>query len=93
MPHALALAHHDHHTTEIPKMLRTFTLTACLLCALGLAGCDREGPAEKAGERIDKSMERAGDKIERAGEKMEQAARNAGEKVEQAGEKMQEKAQ
>lgn len=74
-------------------MLRTFTLTICLLFALGLAGCDREGPAEKAGERIDKSMERAGEKIDQAGEKMEQATRNAGEKIEQAGEKVKEKAQ
>ncbi|HEX2198581.1 MAG TPA: hypothetical protein VHG88_08170 [Burkholderiales bacterium] len=35
--------------------------------ALGvLAGCDQKGPAEKAGEAIDRTVERAGDKIEDA---------------------------
>ncbi|HLS86594.1 MAG TPA: hypothetical protein VK043_09885 [Burkholderiales bacterium] len=31
-----------------------------------LAACDREGPAERAGEAIDSTVERAGDKIEDA---------------------------
>ena len=35
----------------------------------GLAACDREGPMERAGEKIDKSAEKAGDKVERATER------------------------
>jgi hypothetical protein len=31
----------------------------------GLAACEREGPMERAGEKIDRSAERAGDAIER----------------------------
>jgi predicted small lipoprotein YifL len=40
-------------------------LTAFLFFA-ALAGCDREGPAERAGEAVDRTVERAGDKIEDA---------------------------
>ena len=31
----------------------------------GLAACDREGPMERTGESIDRSVERAGDAVER----------------------------
>jgi hypothetical protein len=34
----------------------------------GLTACDKEGPMERAGEKIDKSAEKAGDKVERATE-------------------------
>ncbi len=34
--------------------------------AVGLFGCEREGPAERAGERVDETVERAGDRVERA---------------------------
>jgi predicted small lipoprotein YifL len=33
---------------------------------LALTACERKGPAEKAGEAIDRTVERAGDKIENA---------------------------
>jgi hyperosmotically inducible periplasmic protein len=36
---------------------------------LGLAGCQQEGTAEKAGKTIDKAAEKAGDKIDKAAEK------------------------
>ena len=35
----------------------------------GLTACDREGPMERAGEKIDRSAEKAGDKIDRATER------------------------
>jgi len=46
-----------------------------LLCAgsLWLAGCEQEGPAERAGEKVDKTMERAGEQMERAGERAQEA--------------------
>lgn len=40
----------------------------------GLAGCQPEGTAEKAGEKIDKAAESAGKKIEKTGEYMDDAA-------------------
>lgn len=48
------------------------TTKSLLLAALGFAGlfalasCEKKGPAEKAGEKIDKAVEDAGDKIEDA---------------------------
>lgn len=47
------------------------------LAIAGLAGCEREGPMERAGEKIDNAAEEAGDKIEDAGDKMEDAADDA----------------
>lgn len=47
------------------------------LAIAGLAGCEREGPMEQAGERIDNAAEEAGEKIEEAGDKIEDAADDA----------------
>ncbi|ADJ29389.1 hypothetical protein [Nitrosococcus watsonii] len=38
-----------------------------------LSGCEQEGPAERAGENIDQTMEDAGDRMEDAGDRMEDA--------------------
>ena len=46
----------------------TMPVLAGLLMLGGLTACDREGPMERAGEKIDKSAEKAGDKVERATE-------------------------
>lgn len=43
-----------------------FPVLAVILLLGGSVACEREGPMERAGERIDKAAERAGDKIERA---------------------------
>ncbi len=41
-----------------------------------LAGCQEpEGPAEKAGQAIDKAVEKSGEKIEKTGENLQDAAR------------------
>jgi hypothetical protein len=42
---------------------------------LALAGCQREGPAEKAGQQIDKAGESASRSIEKAGENIRDAAK------------------
>jgi PBP1b-binding outer membrane lipoprotein LpoB len=40
-----------------------------------LSGCQKqEGPAEKAGEKIDQTTEKIGEKVEKAGEKIQDAA-------------------
>ncbi|SIO64914.1 hypothetical protein SAMN05444166_7481 [Singulisphaera sp. GP187] len=69
-----------------------------------LAGCESKGPAEKAGENLDKSVqeakdavhppsvaEKAGHAIENAGEKAAHAIDKAGEKAGHAIEKAEEK--
>ncbi len=49
------------------------------LCFTGslfaVMGCEQEGPAERAGERVDESMERAGENMERAGENIQDSAK------------------
>ena len=55
---------------------RGFFIVFLLSFVLGLAGCQQEGTAEKAGKKIDKAAEKAGDKIDKAVEK-------AGKKIEE----------
>lgn len=47
------------------------TLLAAATMAFVLTGCDQDGPAEQAGEKIDNAVEKAGDKIEEAGDKVQ----------------------
>jgi hypothetical protein len=46
-------------------------LLAVLFCLTLFAGiaCEREGPAERAGERVDETVESVGEKAEEATEK------------------------
>lgn len=41
-------------------------LSVSVLIAAGLSACEQKGPAEKAGEKIDQSVEKAKDKVEDA---------------------------
>ncbi|MFN2338817.1 MAG: hypothetical protein ABR544_07580 [Gammaproteobacteria bacterium] len=41
---------------------------------IALPGCERQGPAERAGENIDNAMEETGDKIEEAGDAIKDSA-------------------
>lgn len=66
------------------KMNKLSIATLALLLATGLSACEKEGPAEKAGERIDNATESAGDRIENATDK-------AGDKMEEAGDKIEDK--
>lgn len=50
-----------------------FSAFAAALLASTLAACEREGPAERAGESVDEGVERAGEEMERAGEGMERS--------------------
>ncbi len=54
------------------------------LLMVGLTACEKKGPAETAGEKIDNATERAG-------EKMDNAAEKAGNKMEEAGDKIEDK--
>jgi hyperosmotically inducible protein len=57
----------------------------CLVFVFGLAGCQQEGTAEKAGQKVDQAAESAGKKIEKTGEAV-------AEKVEKTGEYMEDSA-
>ncbi len=52
-------------------------LAAGILIA-GLSACEKkEGPAERAGKEIDKSVESVGRSLEKAGQNIEDAAKDA----------------
>jgi hypothetical protein len=51
--------------------------------------CEREGPAEKAGEQVDKTMEKAGEQMEESGEKVDKTLEQTGKQMEESGEQLQ----
>jgi hypothetical protein len=52
-------------------------ITALMTIALmvGLSGCTKEGPVEKAGKKVDKAIETTGEQIEKAGENVQDAVK------------------
>lgn len=48
---------------------RILVVPLALALSLLAAGCEREGPAERAGERLDRGAEKTGDSLERAGDR------------------------
>jgi len=52
--------------------MKTLFVTVILLA---LAGCQREGPAEKAGRQVDEAGKAASRSIEKAGESIRDAAK------------------
>lgn len=50
---------------------------AAVVLIAGLGGCEKEGPAERAGKQVDKAVDKAGEQMERAGDKMKDAASDA----------------
>lgn len=64
-------------------------LIGCLSAALGLAACQQEGSAEKAGQKIDKAVDTVGQKVEqtteKAGQKMDAARETVGQQAEKTG--------
>jgi len=71
-------------------MKKILLLIGSLLLVFSFAACEKEGPAEKAGEKVDESAEKTKEKMEEAGEKMEEKAEKAGNKMEEAGQDVQE---
>jgi predicted small lipoprotein YifL len=58
------------------KLKNTIT-TALVMSAfvVALAGCQKEGPAEKAGKAVDNATEKAGQQIEKAGDNIQDSAK------------------
>jgi hypothetical protein len=46
-----------------------------IVLVAGLSGCTKEGPVEKAGKKIDRTIEKAADQIEKAGDKVKDAVK------------------
>jgi hyperosmotically inducible protein len=75
-------------------MIREASLVAfiAVMLTLGVVSCEREGPAERAGEKVDHAVdtlknggeEPAKDKLEDAGDKVQDAAADAGDAAKQA---------
>jgi hypothetical protein len=55
----------------VQKILLTLLFAGSVLSVMG---CEEEGPAERAGERVDESMEKAGEELEQAGDKVQDSA-------------------
>lgn len=53
----------------------TVLIVAVLM--FGLLGCTKEGPVEKAGKKVDETVQKAGEQIEKAGEKVQEAVQDA----------------
>ena len=56
----------------IGKSLGAVLAMSALLVAL--SGCEQQGPAEQAGEKMDNATERAGENMEKAGEDLQDKA-------------------
>ena len=60
--------------------IRTIVITALAIGILtaGLSACEKkEGPVERAGKEIDKTVEKAGQQLEKAGQSIQDAAKDA----------------
>ena len=52
----------------------TFTLLAC-------TGCQKKGPAERAGEKVDQAVQQTADEAKQAADKAKDAAKEAADKA------------
>ena len=51
---------------------------AMSILVVGLSACEKkEGPAERAGKEVDKTVEKAGQQLEKAGQSIQDAAKDA----------------
>ncbi|MGH8507723.1 MAG: hypothetical protein ACREVH_03270 [Gammaproteobacteria bacterium] len=74
----------EHYMNNGDKRFKSLTI---ILLALGFAACEQQGPAERAGARVDKAMEEAKEALdpqgpaERAGEQLDKTVEQAKEKA------------
>jgi predicted small lipoprotein YifL len=53
--------------------IRKVLLLVCgLILVFSLSSCEKKGPVEKAGEKVDDAIEKAGDNVEKAGDKIKE---------------------
>ncbi|WP_143131107.1 hypothetical protein [Noviherbaspirillum humi] len=69
--------------------MRDALTAGAMLAAVALCACQKTdtasgpGPAEKAGQQIDKAASRAGDELNKLADKAGEGMKNAGEKMQQ----------
>ncbi|HUH60482.1 MAG TPA: hypothetical protein VL001_10440 [Candidimonas sp.] len=56
---------------------KTVAAVAVGMLVVALSGCQKEGPAERAGKELDKTMSAAGEQIQSVGDSIQKAARDA----------------
>ena len=59
-------------------MKSSYAFAAALLLSLAVAGlsaCEKKGPAERAGEAVDKAAQKTGDAVKEAGDKIKDATK------------------
>ncbi|MDO9271002.1 MAG: BON domain-containing protein [Methylobacter sp.] len=69
------------HECLHPVLARNVLAMTCLAAVLGLAGCEQEGSAEKAGAKIDRAAESAEQKIDQVKDQAEKEIEAAKESV------------
>lgn len=69
--------------TRPPALRTAFAGLLLAVFALASAGCEQEGPAERAGEKIDESVEAARTTVEEAAEEAGEQAREIKEEAEE----------
>lgn len=53
------------------NLMKKLVLILCLVAFMSVAyGCEKEGPAEKAGKKMDQAIDKAGDTLKELGEKV-----------------------
>jgi ABC-type uncharacterized transport system auxiliary subunit len=68
--------HPEMHLNSTTNRFAALLLAAA--CVVAMSGCQKEGPAETAGKKLDSAVESAAASVD-------EAAAKAGEKIEQAG--------
>lgn len=71
-------------------------LLAASVLGLGLAACEKKGPAERAGEKVDQALgtqekgpaEKAGESLDNAAAEVKQETNEAAQKVENAADEL-----
>lgn len=58
------------------KILKGMLLVLAAAALLGLAGCGKKGPMQKAGESVDKAAEATGDAVKESADKTGDALEN-----------------
>jgi outer membrane lipoprotein-sorting protein len=61
----------------MPILKRVLMLFFAVLLSSAIVACqEKEGPAEKAGKKLDEAVEKMGEKLEEAGDKAKEATQN-----------------
>ena len=56
-------------------LFRSMIAVAAVGMIFAAAGCQKEGPMERAGKSVDNAAAKVGDKVEKAGDKIQDAAK------------------